>query len=112
PHPGDLSALAPERVILRAPVNSNLDECASSLGIALAATLPAYALASVSATLQQIAASLEWKTVPELNWSSADFNPEHNCFTRVKEGRASFRLTRYLDPVKNVFRYYMWDSDK
>lgn len=111
-HLGDLSALLPERVILRAPVNSNLDECASILGIALAATPPAYALASLSTTLHQIAASLEWKTVPELNWSSADFDPEHNCFTRVKEGRASFRLTRYLDPVRNLFRYYMWDSDK
>lgn len=110
-HPGDLSALLPERVTLRAPVNSNLDECANYLGITLAATPSAYALASVSATLHQIAASLEWKTVPELNWPFADFDPEHNNFTSVKEGRASFRLTRYLDPVKNVFRYYVWDSD-
>jgi hypothetical protein len=112
PHSGDLSTLLPERVILHGLVNSNLDECASSLGIPLAATPPAYALASLSATLPEIAASLEWKTVPELNWPFADFDPEHNGFTRVKEGRPSFRLTRYLDPIKNVFRYYMWDSDK
>jgi hypothetical protein len=66
----------------------------------------------MSSTLEHIAALLEWKHIPELNWSSADFDPEHNCFTRSKEGRAAFRLTRYLDPVKNVFRYCMWDSDK
>jgi hypothetical protein len=111
-HPGQLSAFLPDRVVLRAPADFHLEECARRLGITLAVPPPAYALVSVSTTLRQIAASLEWKQVPELNWSCADFDPEHNCFLRVKEARVSFRLTRYLDPQKNVFRYYMWDSEK
>ena len=111
-HPGDLSPLLPQRVVLHAPTDSSLSDCAGSLGITFAPTPPALAVAHMSATLDQIAESLEWENVPELNWSSADFNPEHNCFTRSKDARPAFRLTRYLDPVKNVFRYYMWNSDK
>lgn len=110
-HPGPLSVLLPDRVLLRGPDDSHLYECAMSLGITLAVSPPAYALASESATMHQIEASLEWKQIPELNWSCADFDPEHNCFLRMKEGRSSFRLTRYLDPQKNLFRYYIWDSD-
>lgn len=111
-HPGLLSVLLPDRILLRAPDDSLLEECATSLGIRLAAPPPAYALAQVSTALKQIEASLEWKQIPELNWSCADFEPEHNRFLRVSAARAPFRLTRYLHPQKNTFRYYMWDSDK
>jgi len=111
-HPGDLSLLLPQRVVLRAPADSSLIDFAGSLGITLTATPPAHALVCMSATLDQIAASLEWKTAPELQWPSADFDPEHNRFTRPQDGRLPFRLTRYLDPVKNIFRYYMWNSDE
>jgi len=112
PHPGDLSPLLPQKMILRAPADSSLNDVAGNLGITFAATPAAHALAHLSAALDQIAASLEWKNVPELNWSSADFDPEYFRFTRKKEARPEFRLTRYLDPVKNIFRYYMWDYDK
>jgi hypothetical protein len=111
-HPGDLSPLLPQRVILRAQAGSSLSDFAKSLGITVAATPPAHELVCMSATLVQIAESLEWKTAPELQWSSADFDPEHNRFTRQQNGRLPFRLTRYLDPVKNIFRYYIWNSDQ
>lgn len=111
-HPGDLSPLLPQRVVLRAPADPNLSDFAESLGITFTATPTAHALACMSATLDQIAGSLEWKTAPELQWPSADFDPEHNRFTRPQHSRMPFRLTRYLDPVKNIFRYYMWNSDE
>lgn len=111
-HPGDLSPLLPQRVVLRAQAGSSLSDFAMSLGIAVAVTPPAHALVCMSATLDHIAASLEWRTAPELQWPSADFDPEHNRFTRPRDGRLPFRLTRYLDPVKNIFRYYMWNSEE
>jgi hypothetical protein len=111
-HQGDLSPLLPQRVVLRAPDDSSLSDFAESLGITFAATPPAHALAYMCATLDQIAASLEWKTAPELHWSSADFDPERNRFAPPQDGRLPFRLTRYLDPIRNIFRYYMWNSDE
>lgn len=111
-HPGELSPLLPQRVVLHARTDSSLSDFAESLRIAFTSIPPAHALACMSVTLNQISAALEWKKAPELRWPSADFDPEHNCFTRSQDGRRTFRLTRYLDPVKNIFRYYIWNSDE
>lgn len=111
PHFGDLAPLLPEKVLLSAPTDTVMDNLAKILGIPFTSTPAGYNLACMSGTLAEIESSLQWKSVPELDWSPADFDPEYNCFVPKGTDRRRVRLTRYLNPITNVFRYYMWNDE-
>src|SRR5204863_5404064 len=91
--------------------DSAMHDLANTLGIPFTSTPAGYNLACMSGTLAEIEGSLQWKKVPELDWSPADFDPEYNRFVPKHTDRRRVRLTRYLNPITNVFRYYMWNDE-
>jgi hypothetical protein len=107
---GELSQLVPERVSVSADGESSLAECATKLSVPYSEVPPAWAIAQMSATLNDIVGNLNWAEAPELNWPRTDFDPEYNSFKETGNSRASFRITRYLDPTRNIFRCYVWDG--
>jgi hypothetical protein len=107
---GELSQLVPKRVSVSADGESSLAECATKLSVPYSEVPAAWTIAQMSATLNDIVENLNWAEVSELNWPRTDFDPEYNSFKEAGDSRASFRVTRYLDPTRNIFRYYVWDG--
>jgi hypothetical protein len=107
---GELSQLVPKRVSVSADGESSLAECATKLSVPYSEVPAAWTIAQMSATLNDIVENLNWAEAPELNWPRTDFDPEYNSFKEAGDSRASFRVTRYLDPTRNIFRYYVWDG--
>jgi hypothetical protein len=107
---GELSQLVPERVSIVADGESSLAESATKLCVPYSEIPAAWTLSQISATLNDIVGNLNWAEAPELNWPRTDFDPEYNSFKEAGDSRPSFRVTRYLDPTRNIFRYYVWDG--
>lgn len=101
------SGSAPALVEVEAASLGVLEELSSSLGIGSTTVPPAWQLAEFSGSLEAYLSSLSWKEEPEINWSRSDFCVEQ---VRFADGRSpqSLRLSRYRDPVRGSFRYYLW----
>lgn len=108
---GELSELIPQRITMFGSTDTSLADCANALGLPFSQIPAAWSLAQFGGGLQEVIQALKWEQSPELNWPRADFDPEYNCFKPTADSRSTFRLTRYLDPVRNIFRYYVWDGD-
>jgi hypothetical protein len=108
---GEQSELIPQKITVFGSTDTSLADFANAVGLPLSQVPTAWSLAQFSAELQEVIQALKWEKGPELNWPRADFNPEYNCFKPAADPRPAFRLTRYLDPVRNIFRYYVWNGD-
>jgi hypothetical protein len=108
---GELSDLIPHKITISGSTDALLADYAKAVGLAFSQIPPAWSLAQLSVSLEEVIQALKWDNTPELNWPRADFDPEYNCFRGVADSRPAFRLTRYLDPIRNTFRHYVWDGD-
>lgn len=108
---GELFELIPQKITIVGSTDTSIIDFANAIGLPFSQIPTAWSLAKFSADLQEVVHALKWDKSPELNWTRADFDPEYNCFKPAAESRPPFRLTRYLDPVRNIFRYYVWDGD-
>jgi hypothetical protein len=111
PQCGEFSSFIPQRVVASAETDAVMAAYSESIGVLFGKTPPAWSFAQLSAGLDDIVRGLKWEKTPQLNWRMADFDPEYNCFRQPVVERAEFRLTRYLDPTRNIFRYYIWNGD-
>jgi hypothetical protein len=107
---GELAEMAPSKLLLRAENESALVEYAQVLGIAFDCVPPAWKLLGFGMGLEDVTERLKWDETPELNWRCEDFDPERRSFKAPKEPRPEFRLSRYLDPRRGSYRFYLWDG--
>jgi hypothetical protein len=107
----ELGALLPSRLCVHADSEESLAQCAKSLGLLYQATPPSWALSHLSTEIEQVLSSLRWNVTSEMQWRHADFDVQSATFRSRKGSRPDRCLTRYLDPVKGSYRYYLWRGD-
>lgn len=104
PHAGS----TPTIVVLSSEIASRIVPIAEQYSIHVDDAPAAWKLATLSAGLDQFVTSLNWQEAPELNWKKSDFDPELGLFASTPAVGGTVRLSRYVDPVKSTFRYYLW----
>lgn len=108
----DNDAFVPSRVTIRSRDPESLTSFCREADLANEVDPPCWKLAILSADIDSYIKSLQWAEGPELNWKSWYFDPEY-CEFRVRSSDSGrFRLMRYLDPVKNTYRYRLWEGTR
>jgi hypothetical protein len=103
-------AIGPTRVVIKANTTALVQQIASESGIRFQLDPAAWRLANYSGSLAEYVDSRAWAYEPDLNWARADFNPQSLRFEqRPLEDRS---LSRYQDPVRTVYRHFLWNSGK
>jgi hypothetical protein len=102
--------IGPKRVVVKADTTAQVQQIASDLGIRFQLDPAAWRLANYSGSLVEYLDSRIWTYESDINWVRADFNPQALQFERRPlEGR---NLSRYQDPVRTIYRYFLWNSGK
>jgi hypothetical protein len=104
----DGTAFVPSRVTVRSHDIENLKFFCREAGLVIEAEPPCWKLATFSADIDTYTTSLKWVEGHELNWKSWQFEPEYCEFRSARSESGASRLMRYLDPVRNIFRYRLW----
>ena len=106
------SPYAPTRVGIRAGTRECIKAVAEHIGIHYMDAPPSYLLASISISLQNYIEGLTWSGHRELNWRREDFDIGELRFSQMGETSLPYRLSRYQDPVRSVWRYQLWRDGK
>ncbi len=99
---------APSRIWVEAESRSVLNRLAESLGILQTPIPSAWTIGTMSGSLDDYLASLEWSADREVNWECEDFKPQLLTFDTPSVQRDEVRLTRYEDPVRLRWVYRLW----
>ena len=103
---------APTRVELQAESDAQIRAAAEHLSIPYLDVPPARLMARASASLKDYCQGLTWSKEEELNWKREDFDVDNLQF-RLPVGIPNpLRLSRYQDPVKSTWRYYLWRNSE
>lgn len=107
-----VSPYAPTRVELQAESDARIHAIAEHLGIPYLNVPPARLIAHASASLKEYCQELTWSRAEDLNWKREDFDIDNLRFRPPAGTPNPLRLSRYQDPVKSTWRYYLWrDSE-
>jgi hypothetical protein len=105
---GELAACIPDRVAVYASSDDLLEQCAQLLGVIYQPTPACWSCGHLSAGLDDVISALHWSSPAELQWQGSDFDVERATFRSRVGARPDQGLTRYLDPVKGTYRYWLW----
>ncbi len=108
---GSLAASIPVRICLTGSTENDLATFADQGDLAFDETPATWKLVHFGANLDSYLGSLTWTEGPELNWRRIDFDPEYCRFQSGSDIVGSLRLSRYSDPIRNIFRYRLWKKD-
>lgn len=101
---------APRRILLEVDDPELIGEFAGLLGVGYSDSPPSWAIVEFPPTLQAYVQSREWQAAPEINWDRLDFDLEDLSFSRHPETKSKSRLSRYIDPIRGISRYYLWNE--
>ena len=104
---GQPSSPVPSRIELSAEHSGDLEAIAAAVGCTFATQPAALSLASLSASLGDFLASLEWAPGTELDWPRSDFIPTKLRFDRWERYEGALRLSRYQHPDGYAVRDYL-----
>jgi hypothetical protein len=102
---------APSRVEVEADSDSAMHEFATQVGVVYESIPVSWSLAGISGSVDEYLAALEWSHRPDLSWPRSDFNPEALHFAAPRGDSSPLLLSRYQDPVRGQFRYWLWKGD-
>ena len=108
---GELAACVPDRVAVYADSEDLLGEYAQSIGVVYQPTPASWSFCHLSTGLDDVVNSLRWSSPAELQWQRSDFDVQRATFRPRVGARPAQGLTRYLDPVKGSYRYWLWRGD-
>lgn len=96
----------PSRIIIQAESTEVLSEVASALEISFEETPPAWTILQFAGSLDDYIGTRLWTDSEGLNWARTVFDVSSLRFSdaQIKE---SLRLDRYVDPVRNIYIYYL-----
>lgn len=98
-------------VEVEATSRASLDGLARELNVAYAYPPPAISIMAASGSLDEYLAGLQWTRERELDWPRIDFDVV-SCEFRGGETKGPLRLTRYVDPLRQVPRFRLWRGDE
>jgi hypothetical protein len=101
----------PSRICVTGPTETEIKRFAEEASLPFEATPPAWKFVHCGADLDSCIDSLVWTEGPELNWRRMDFDPEYCRFRENSSSGELLRLSRYLDPIRNIFRYRLWKQN-
>jgi hypothetical protein len=104
------SAGIPKRILVLADSDETLSHLATILGVHYSEAPSAWALASLSGSLAEYIESREWTPSDEINWTRDDWSSDRLRFVPPGTG-AQYRLSRYLNRVTTLHRYFLWNGD-
>ena len=110
-HRGELGACIPNRVAVYARSEESLAQCAGLLGVGYQATPACWSCGQLSVEISDIFGALRWSSTTELQWKRSDFDVQRAAFRSRIGARPDRGLTRYLDPIKGTFRYWLWRGE-
>jgi len=106
------SLFAPARIEIQANSDAVMRRVAEEVGVLYATVPPAWSLASMSGALDGFHRSLGWSKRPDLNWARSDFDPGQLRFGGRRESSDRLILSRYQDPVRGGWIFWMWRGDE
>jgi hypothetical protein len=104
--------LAPLRVVLEADYVKDLSDFSESMGVKFENEPAAWSVINFSSSLSQYIATLSWSRRRDLNWPRSDFSLNTLTYRRAQQQNGDLRLSRYVDPTRNVDLYLLWNADE
>lgn len=108
---GRFGMTIPARISLTGSMEADIVRFAKEVSLPFEETPPAWKFVHCGADLDSYLASLIWAEAPEINWRRKEFDPEYCRFRDSSSTGESLRLSRYLDPIRNIFRYRLWKQN-
>jgi hypothetical protein len=104
--------LAPLRVVVETDHVKDLSDLAESMGVKFENEPAAWSVINFSSSLSEYMATLSWLRRRDLNWPRSDFNLDTLVYGRAQRQNGDMRLSRYVDPTRNVDLYLLWKGDE
>ncbi len=104
--------LAPLRVVVETDYVKDLSDFSESFGVKFENEPTAWSVINFSSSLSQYMVTLSWSRRRDLNWRRTDFNFDTLTYRRTQLQDGSIRLSRYVDPTRNVDLYLLWKGDE
>lgn len=108
---GRFGTTIPSRICVTGPTETDIARFAEEASLPFEETPPAWKFVHCGADLDSYVGGLIWAEGPELNWRRKDFDPEYCRFRDGSSAGESLRLSRYSDPIRNIFRYRLWKNN-
>lgn len=108
---GRFGSTIPSRISVTGPTEAEIARFAEGVSLPFEETPPAWKFVHCGADLDSYLNTLIWTDGPELNWRRKDFDPEYCRFRDDSTSAELLRLTRYADPIRNIFRYRLWKNN-
>lgn len=108
---GSVGSIVPSRVTAESSSEHALGALAGSAGIQYLVRPPSWDLARGLGTVHEYLSRLVWESLPELNWPSQHFEAGSGRFIDGSPPDG-LRLSRYKDPIRDVWTYRLWRDDK
>jgi hypothetical protein len=105
---GRFGTTLPSRICVTGPTETDIARFAEEASLPFEVTPPPWKFVHCGADLDSYLRSLIWTDGPELNWRRKDFDSEYCRFRDASSAVESLRLSRYSDPIRNIFRYRLW----
>ncbi len=105
------AAFAPACIWVGGESHGILGRLAGEMGIPYLSTPPVWSIVTMSGSLEEYLALLQWLPEREVAWEREDFRPQALGFAVPGENCDELRLTRYHDPVHLRLAYRLWKGD-
>lgn len=104
--------LAPLRVVVETDHVKDLSDFSDSMGVKFENEPAAWSVINFSSSLNQYIATLSWSRRRDLNWPRTDFSLDTLTYRHSQRQNGEMRLSRYVDPTRNVDLYLLWKGDE
>ena len=104
--------LAPLRVVVESDYVKDLADFSDSIRVKFENEPAAWSVINFSSSLGQYIATLSWSRRRDLNWPRTDFSLDTLTYRRTQWQNGEMRLSRYVDPTRNVDLYLLWKGDE
>ena len=104
-----LRSIVPSLVTAAAASDEALGIVAAGAGVQYLVRPPSWDLAGGLGSVDEYLSRLAWESVPELNWACQHFESRSWRFVDG-EPPSGLRLTRYRDPIRNLWSYRLWQD--
>jgi len=104
--------LAPLRVVVETDYIKDLSDFSESTGVKFENEPAAWSVINFSSSLSQYMATLSWNRRRDLNWPRSDFSLDTLTYRRTERQNGDMRLSRYVDPTRNLDLYLLWKGDE
>jgi len=104
--------LAPLRVVVETDYVKDLSAFSESLGLKFENEPAAWLVINFASSVSQYIAGLSWSRRRDLNWPRSDFSLDTLTYRLAQRQHEDIRLSRYVDPTRNVDLYLLWKGDE